>query len=125
RRSVQIDSALTRGKRHVVLYSQSEFGQPGDYAKLATAAMASPTAIHAISPTANSALEGLCQSTHGTFQTVASDDEVAVVVEQICLSLQDPYPLRYQPDSDARQLRIIVNTPLGWGETTLPIPPSP
>ena len=114
-----------RGKRHLLVYSQSEPGQPSGYPELVSAAMAAHTSVHAISLNANPALEGLCQITQGTFQTVASEDEVAVVVEEMSLSLQARYTVRYQPTADARELRVIVNTPSGWGETTLPIPTLP
>ncbi len=125
RRSVQIEGGPARGKRHLVLYSQSEAGQPVDYPALTSTAMASRTSVHAVSLIANPALEGLCQATQGTFQAVASEDEVVVVVEQICLSLLARYTVRYQPTMDARELRIIVTAPPGWGEATIPIPALP
>jgi hypothetical protein len=62
--------------------------------------------------------------THGSFQAIASEEEVKVVVEETCLSLQARYTVRYQPAADARELRITVNTPSGWGEAALPIPPA-
>ena len=125
RRSFQMERGPARGKRHLLVYSQSEPGQPSGYPELVSAAMAARTSVHAISLNANPALEGLCQITQGTFQTVASEDEVAVVVEEMSLSLQARYTVRYQPTADARELRVIVNTPSGWGETTLPIPTLP
>jgi hypothetical protein len=125
RRSVHLERGPARGKRHLVVYSQSEAGQPVGYPELVSGAMAARTSVHAISLIPNPALEGLCQITQGAFQLAASEDDISVMVEEMCLSLQARYTVRYQPTPDARELRISVNTPSGWGETTLPIPPSP
>jgi hypothetical protein len=125
RRTVQIERGPARGKRHLLVYGHSEPGPLSGYPELVSAAMAARTSVHAISSIPNSALEGLCQMTHGTFQIVASEDEVAVVVEEMCLSLQARYTVRYQPTAGARELRIAVNSPSGWGEATIPIPPPP
>ena len=124
RRSVQLERGPTRGKRHLVVYSQSEAGPLGGYAELVSATLASRTSVHAISLVANPSLEGLAQKTQGTFQIAASEDEIAVLVEQTCLSLLARYTVRYQcVCPEAQELRIVVNTPSGWGEDTIPIPP--
>jgi hypothetical protein len=125
RRTVQMDRGPACGIRHVLVYGQSEPGTLAGYTELVSAAMAARTSVHAISLIPNAALEGLCQMTHGTFQIVASEDEVAIVVEEMCLSLQARYTVRYQPNAGARELRITINTPSGWAETTISIPSPP
>jgi hypothetical protein len=122
RRSVQMERGPARGKRHLLVYGQSEPGTLAGYPELVSAAMAARTSVHAISWSANPALEGLCRMTQGTFQTVTSENEVTVVVEEMCLSLQARYTVRYRPTADARELRVSVNTPSGWGETSIPTP---
>jgi len=124
RRSVQFDTGPARGQRHVIVYGQWETGRPAGYPQLASAAMNSHTAVHAISLTANSALENLCHTTKGTFQIAASEGDVAGQVEQACLRLLARYAIRYQPAAaGATSLGIRVQSAAGWGETNIPIPP--
>ncbi|MBZ5617856.1 MAG: HEAT repeat domain-containing protein [Acidobacteriia bacterium] len=125
RHSVQ-GAGPERGERHVLVYGQSEAAQPVGYRELTSAALASGASVHAISLIGNPALESLCSATQGDFQTVASEAEVPALVEQVYLSLLARYTVRYQPISEqARKLRIIVNSPSGWGEYTILIPPQP
>ncbi len=124
RSATQIEGGTAFGRHHIVLYGQSESSEPDDYAELVSAAVASGSSVHSVSLIANTAVEGLCQATQGTFELVASEDAVALAVEQICLGLLARYTVRYQSTADARELRIIVTTPLAWGEVTVPIPPS-
>jgi hypothetical protein len=51
-----------------------------------------------------------------------SEDDAAPAVAQVCLGWQARYLVRYPATIDARELRIVVNTPPGWGEVTLAIP---
>ena len=123
RRAVQIDNGPARGQRHLIVYGQSETGQPAGYPELVSAALASHITVHAISLTANSALENLCQTTTGVFRAVASESEVPSQVEETCLRLLARYTVRYQPSAaDASSLAVRVQSPGGWGETTIPIP---
>jgi hypothetical protein len=123
--SAQVEGGPARAKRHLVVYSHSEATQPEDYAQLASAVMASRTCVHAVSLVANPAIEGLCQAAQGTFQIVASEDAAALAVEQIGFSFLARYRVRYPSTVDARELRIIVTSPPGWGEVTIPVPPLP
>jgi hypothetical protein len=126
RRVVQLDRGPARGKRQLIVYNRSDTGPPSGYPELVSAAMTACASVHAISLAANSALEGICQMTHGSFQAIASEEEVRLAVEETCLGLQARYTVRYQNAMDARELRITVNTPGGWGEAKLPIPePTP
>jgi len=124
RQSVQLETGPARGQRHLIVYSQRETAQPAGYPELASAAMTSHTLVHAISLTANSALENLCQTTKGTFQIARSEQEVPACVEQACLGLLARYAIRYQPANPAAAfLGIRVQSPAGWGEASIPIPP--
>lgn len=123
RRSVESAKGRSRVNRHIIVYSEDEMHQPSGYPELVSAAMASRTTISAISRVSNPALEGLCQMTQGVCQTIASDDEITLLMEETCLSLQSRYTVRYDPTPDSRELKVMVTTPNGWGETMLAIPP--
>ncbi|HLK62491.1 MAG TPA: HEAT repeat domain-containing protein [Bryobacteraceae bacterium] len=121
RRATQVDSSI-RGKRNIVLFSQDEISTPSDYTELATAVMSCGIAIHGLSLIPNRTMDSLCQASQGSFQLLSSEDQIAPAVEQIYLSLMARYLVKYQPTEEARSLRMIVNTPPGWGETTIDIP---
>jgi hypothetical protein len=123
RSAVQIDKTLMNVRRHAIIYADSAVGRPEDFSSVTSAATASHTTVHAISLNVNPAVEALCLATQGTFEIIASEDELASAIEQICFGLQSRYKVSYQSTADTRELRIIVNTAAGWGETTLAVPP--
>ena len=124
RRSVQVDSRTAKGQRHLVVYGPQESGQPAGNQELLSAALSSHTAVHAISLTANAALESLCQETKGNFRIAASEAEVSGEVEQACLGLLARYAIRYQPTgARATSVGIRVQSAAGWGETSVSIAP--
>lgn len=123
RRSVQLDAWPSRGQRHIIVYSQSETNPPVSYPELASTAINAHVSVHAISLVPNSALEALCQTTKGSFQSAASPEEVPGYVEKICLKLLARYTIRYQPgETAAASIGIRVQSPEGWGETSIRIP---
>jgi hypothetical protein len=124
RRAVQLEGGPARGQRHVVLYSLNESAPSSLYPEVVSAARHSRTTMHVIALVANPMLENLCQMTHGTFQLVESESEVAEIVEHTCLNLVARYSIRYEPVCpDAQALSIRVQSPEGWGEAEIPIRP--
>jgi hypothetical protein len=122
----QVDKGPARGQRHLIVYGQHENGAAPGYPETASAARAARISIHVISLVPNTLLENLCQMTHGSFLLLPSEEELPGAVEQACLNLTARYTIRYQPVlPQATTLEIYVQSPGGWGETTLPVPPRP
>jgi hypothetical protein len=122
-RSVDLGNAPVRGKRHMIVLAPVDVGKAADDSLIA-AVHASRTSVQVISTTPSPALREFCARTGGYFLTVEEKPEA--IRDQISLAylnLLTRYEIRYQPVCpDATSLKLRVQTPAGWGETTVPFP---
>lgn len=122
-RSVDIGNGPVRGKRHMIVLAPVDIGKAANDTVIA-AVHASRTSVQVVSTVPNPALREFCGRTGGHFLLV--EDKPDAIMQQISLaylSLLARYEIRYQsvcPDATALKLR--VQTPVGWGETTVPFP---
>jgi hypothetical protein len=121
RNSVQSANAPARGARHLIAYHQSSATAPPDMAAITSAAMASNTAVHAISLAPSAPLEELCRRTNGSFHLAVSEAESSKLVGEAHLSLLSRFLVSYQPDPGARELTVRAFDATGWGEIKIPL----
>jgi hypothetical protein len=111
-----------RGKRHLIVFA------PGDIARIAghglvASVISSRTSVHVISTGPNSALQDFCRMTGGSFQMGDTDAALADLVTRAYLNLLARYDITYQPVvPNASAIRVRVNSPTGWGESSISIP---
>ena len=122
-RSVKPDAAGNIPKRHLIICNDS----PSDRAPgvgLISNVKASGSLVQVVSSVSNPALEGLCRQVGGVFLHGRGPAPLAALVEQAYLNLQVHYEITYQAVAPlAKTLKVILCHPLGWGETSIPIPP--
>jgi HEAT repeat protein len=121
-RAVRNDQSQSRGKRHLILFSQSDpFRSAGD--GLVSAVLASRTTVQVIAPARSPKLEDFCRRARANFQFAESDDEIARSLEMSYLNLLARHEITWQSTCpDAGNLRIRINSPSGWGEVAIPQP---
>jgi hypothetical protein len=90
-------------------------------AAITSAAMASNTAVHAISLAPSAPLEELCRRTNGSFHLAVSEAESSKLVGEAHLSLLSRFLVSYQPDPGARELTVRAFDATGWGEIKIPL----
>jgi len=118
-RALLPDNATLRGKRHVIVLAPDEVQGLADDL-LISAARAARASVQVISTSANPALQEFCRRIDGHFRYVGNRAGIEEAVSLAYLSLLARYEIRYQSvNPDARNLKIRVHTPLGWGETTV------
>ena len=106
----------------MIVLAPAEVGESPDDAILASA-QSSHTTIDVISGAPNPSLHDLSRKTGGHFHLVTSADAIENRIAQTYLSLLARYEIRYPSQSaDAGTLRLRIQTPSGWGETTIPLP---
>jgi len=114
-----LPSATARGQRHMIVLAQDEVGGSADE-DLVEEVRASRTSIQVVSTSANMTLREFCRRVDGQFHHLKDDSTVEESVSLAYLSLLARYEIRYQPViPDAASLKIRVQTPSGWGETTV------
>jgi HEAT repeat protein len=124
-RSVRTDSEPVRGKRHVIIFSNTEEAKSAGLG-LISATLSSRALVQVISTVPNLALENFCRRVHGNFQIAATDEEIAPMVAQAYVNLLARYDVSYHSACpEAPALKIRVHAPSGWGELELPIPTRP
>ncbi len=110
-------------ERHVLILSDTDSGRSDASEEAASFARAAGIAVHAITRSANESLEQLCQSTHGSYWVLDSEIPPADAVEAVWVGLLARFVIRYRPVSaDAKDLKLIVNSPSGWGEARILLP---
>jgi hypothetical protein len=121
-RTVRGESGPVRGKRHLIVFA------PGDTARVAghglvASVISSRTSVQVISTGPNSALQDFCRMTGGAFQTGETDAALAELVTRAYLNLLARWDITYQPVvPGASAIRVRVNAPTGWGESSISIP---
>jgi hypothetical protein len=124
-RSVQTDSGPVRGKRHVMIFSNTEEAKSAG-SGLISATLTSRALVQVVSSVPNPALEDFCRRVRGNFQLAATNEEIAPLVGQAYVNLLARYDISYQPACpEASNLKIRVHAPSGWGESVVPIPTRP
>ena len=120
--AVKGQERLVRGENRIIIFSNAPEWR-GAGLELISSVMTSVTLVQAVSTVDNPRLEDFCRKTRGVFSRVESEEEAARAIEQAYLQLLSRYEMSYPPVSaEARNLKIRIHTPSGWGEITLPIP---
>jgi hypothetical protein len=122
-RALRAESNIARGKRHIIVFAAERVrGVAG--AGLVASVGASHGLVQVISSVPNPALEDLCGKTRISYTYAAEPEQIVARVEEAHLNLNARYEIAYQTMSqEARELRIRIQCPSGWGETTVAIPP--
>lgn len=122
-RALRADANVARGRRHVIVFASEQVGGVAGHGLVATVGAARGI-VQVISSVPNPALEDICAKTRISYTYSAAPQEVVASIEQAYLNLNARYELSYQTLSqEARQLKIRIQSPAGWGETTVAIPP--
>ena len=121
-RALRAESTLARGRRHVIVFAAEQVRGVAGPGLVATVG-ASLGLVQVISSVPNPALEDLCRKTRTSYSYAAAPEEIIGRIEEAYLNLGARYEISYPPLSQqARQLRVRVQCPSGWGETTVAIP---
>jgi hypothetical protein len=121
-RSARPDQGHGRGRRHLIVFSQSEIRRSAG-PELVASILGSRTSVQVVCSVPNSSLADFCRRTKGSLRMAGNDEEVRAVIENGCLSLLSRYDISYQAVSpEASHLKVRVHAPSAWGETSLPIP---
>jgi hypothetical protein len=121
-RTVRNESGPVRGKRHLIVFAPVDIGRIAGHGLIASV-ISSRTSVQLISNGPNSALQEFCRMTGGTFQTGKTDAALADLVTRAYLNLLACYDITYQPVvPGASAIRVRVNSPTGWGESSISIP---
>ena len=122
-RAADLGNGPVRGKRHMIVFAPVDIGKAPDDSILA-AVHASRTSVQVVSTVPNPSLRELCGRIGGHFlQVEDTPDAIRDQISLSYLSLLTRYEIRYQPVCpDAAALKLRVQTPAGWGETTVPFP---
>jgi len=111
------------GPRRLIVHSERESGTPEGGGDLAAAAMERGASVSAICPAPDPALEDLCRRTQGDFRIAGTPAEVEALVERAHRAALEQYVVTYLgPAPGASAVRVRINLPDGWGETTLAPP---
>ena len=122
-RALRAESNMARGKRHVIVFAAEPVRGVAGLGLVATVGAARGI-VQVISAVPNPALEDLCSKTRIGYTHAAAPEQIIAAIEEAYLNLNASYELGYQTLSqEARELKIRIQAPSGWGETTIPIPP--
>ncbi len=121
-RALRAESSLERGKRHVIVFASEQVRGVAGPGLVATVGAARGL-VQVISSVPNSALENLCNKTRISYTYAASPEQIIARMEEAYLNLNARYEIAYQTLSqEARELKIRIQCPSGWGETMVGIP---
>src|SRR5208283_162301 len=124
-RALRAESSMARGKRHVIVFAAEPVGGVAGHGLVASVGAARGI-VQVISSVPNPALVNLCSKTRIGYTHAAAPEQIIAAIEQAYLNLNARYELSYQTLSqEARELKIRIQAPPGWGETPIPIPPPP
>lgn len=122
-RALRAESTLARGKRHVIVFASGQVRGVAGPGLVATVGAARGL-VQVISSVPNPALEDLCSKTRTSYTYAATPEQVIARIEEAYLNLTARYEITCQIlPQEARELKIRVQCPSGWGETTVAIPP--
>lgn len=122
-RSVRTDGPV-RGKRHLIVFAPAGIGRIAGHGLIASV-ISSRTSVQVISTGANPALEDFCRLTGGSFRIGESDEAVGDLIIRAYLNLLGCYDIVYQPaNSNPSAIKVRVNSPEGWGESSIATPNS-
>jgi len=121
-RTVRNEAGPVRGKRHLIVFAPADIGRIAGHGLVASV-ISSRSSVQVISTGPNAALRDFCRMTRGTFQIGENDAAVADLVTRAYLNLLARYDITYQPVVPcASAIRVRVNSPMGWGESSISIP---
>jgi hypothetical protein len=120
-------SLAAPGKRRIIVHSAHEAGTLEGRAHLPAAALEQGAPVSAVFLTPDPPLEEFCRGTQGDFRIATTAAEVEALVEAAHRAALDQYVVTYRSAAPgASAVRVRINLPDGWGETTLAAPsPSP
>jgi hypothetical protein len=122
-RALRAESNVARGKRHVIVFASEEVRGVAGHGLVATVGAARGI-VQVISAVPNPALESLCGKTRIHYTYAATPEQIVASVEQAYINLNARFELSYQTLSqEARELKIRIQSPSGWGESTVAILP--
>jgi HEAT repeat protein len=122
-RALRSESTVARGKRHIIVFAPEPVRGVAGPGLVATVRAASGL-IQVISSVPNPALESLCDKTRASYSYAASPEQIMARIEEAYLNLTARYEIAYQTVSqDAREVRVRIQCPAGWGESVVAIPP--
>jgi len=118
-RALRAEPTLARGRRHVIVFASEQVRGVAGPGLVATVGAARGL-VQVISSVANPALEGLCNKTRTSYTYAAEPEQIIARIEEAYLNLTARYEISYHTLSqEAREVRIRVQCPSGWGETTV------
>ena len=121
-RALRAESTLARGKRHVIVFAAEQVRGVAGPGLVATMGAARGI-VQVISSVPNPALEDLCNKARISYTYAAAPEEIIARIEEAYLNLNARYEIAYQTLSrEARELKIRIQCPSGWGETSVAIP---
>jgi hypothetical protein len=119
-RTTRSEGLSSRGRRHVIVLSRAPENRaagPGVVANVQNGRIG----VQAIASVKNPELEALCRRTQSRY-TQGTGAELPELIRHAYLSILARYEITYQPvAADATALKLRVQSPDGWGETTIPI----
>jgi hypothetical protein len=119
-RATSLDGPQSRGKRHVIVFSSAEEGRIAGHGLVANL-QGGRTPLQAISSGPNGQLSEFCKLTR-TLHIAGVQEEMSELIEQGYLNLLARYEIAFQPvTTNAPLLKVRIQTPEGWGETTVPM----
>ncbi len=123
-RATKQDGGLSRGKRHVIVFSSGEEGRAAGHGPIANL-QGSRIPVQVIASGPNEQLKDFCRRTHTLFR-VGAEEDLVEIMEHAYLSLLERYEITYQPLTvEAADLKVRIQTPAGWGETLIAAPHLP
>jgi hypothetical protein len=118
-RSVRADQPQTRGKRHLIVFADSDpTGSAGE--SLVSAVVGSRATVQVIASGDCPKIEDFCKRARCNFQTIESDEQLIRAMELAYLNLLARYEIVWQSvAAEPAALRIRIHSPQGWADATL------
>ncbi|MEO8597582.1 MAG: HEAT repeat domain-containing protein [Candidatus Solibacter sp.] len=119
-RAIKQDAGPSRGRRHIIILSSTEESRIAGHG-LVTQLEGGRISMQVISSGPNHQLEDFCQRTSLRCQT-CTDEDVVPLIERAYLNLLARYEIAWTPTGvGAVPVKVRVQTPAGWGETTVAV----
>jgi hypothetical protein len=121
-RATRSETLSSRSRRHVIVLSRAQENRSAGNT-LVTNAENGRAGVRVISSVQNPNLAAFCGRTHSQYRQ-ALEEEIPEIVRDAYLSFLARYEITYQPvAAQAATLKLRVQSPDGWAETLVPIPP--
>jgi hypothetical protein len=121
-RATNQESGQSRGKRHVIVFSSVEENRIAGHGLIASV-QSGRVPIQVISSGPNQQLQEFCKRTR-SMHTTSMQEEIGELIEQAYLHLLARFEIAYLPlAANSPNIKLRVQTPVGWGETLVPIAP--